>query len=130
MPSASYKKRLATALAAAALASALAVSGAHAHMAPNPCLAVRHRVLDRGLAADEYEKLRAPAPTRPGCATGVLDRGLRRRGVSGSALSRNRGPGQRPARRRRSSRWSTSRPASTPCRPSSERSPRPRCRSC
>ena len=31
MPSASYKNRLATALAAAALASALAVSGAHAH---------------------------------------------------------------------------------------------------
>jgi|SRR5215204_3658950 len=31
MPSASYRKRLATALAAAALASALAVSGAHAH---------------------------------------------------------------------------------------------------
>jgi hypothetical protein len=31
MPSASYKKRLATALAAAALASSMAVSGAHAH---------------------------------------------------------------------------------------------------
>jgi hypothetical protein len=31
MPSASYKNRLATALAAAALASAMAVSGAHAH---------------------------------------------------------------------------------------------------
>jgi hypothetical protein len=31
MPSATYKKRLATALAAAALASAMAVSGAHAH---------------------------------------------------------------------------------------------------
>ena len=31
MPSASYRKRLTTALAAAALASALAVSGAHAH---------------------------------------------------------------------------------------------------
>jgi hypothetical protein len=31
MSSASYKKRLATALAAAALASAMAVSGAHAH---------------------------------------------------------------------------------------------------
>ena len=31
MPSATFKKRLATALAAAAVASALAVSGAHAH---------------------------------------------------------------------------------------------------
>jgi hypothetical protein len=31
MPSAAYKKRLATAIAAAALASSMAVSGAHAH---------------------------------------------------------------------------------------------------
>ena len=64
MPSASYKKRLATALAAAALASALAVSGAHAQngsqSVPSPEVAPPASSIAVS-AADEYEKLRAPA---------------------------------------------------------------------
>ena len=63
MPSASYKKRLATALAAAALASALAVSGAHAHYGsqsqgsqevPPPASSIA------ASAGEEYQALRGP----------------------------------------------------------------------
>lgn len=63
MLSAAYKKRLATAFAAAALASALAVSGAHAHygsqsvrppeVAPPPSSIAAS-------AAEEYQALRSP----------------------------------------------------------------------
>jgi hypothetical protein len=73
MPSASYRKRLATALAAAALASALAVSGAHAHyglqspgsqeVAPPPSSIAAS-------AGEKYQDLRSagsgePAGSRP-----------------------------------------------------------------
>jgi hypothetical protein len=73
MPSASYKKRLATAMAAAALASAMAVSGAHAHYGsqspgsqkvPPPASSIA------ASAGEKYQDLRSagsgePAGSRP-----------------------------------------------------------------
>jgi hypothetical protein len=62
MPSATYKKRLATALAAAALASALAVSGAHAHYGsqsvPSPEAAPPPSSIAAS-AGEEYQDLRS-----------------------------------------------------------------------
>ncbi len=62
MPSATYKKRLATALAAAALASALAVSGAHAHYGsqsvPSPEVAPPASSIAAS-AGEEYQALRS-----------------------------------------------------------------------
>ena len=72
MPSATFKKRLTTALAAAALSSALAVSGAHAHPAyqyvPSPEVAPPASSIAAS-AVEEYQDLRSaglaerPRPT-------------------------------------------------------------------
>jgi hypothetical protein len=62
MPSATYMKRLTTALAAAALASALAVSGAHAHYGsqsvPPPEVAPPASSIAAS-AGEEYQALRS-----------------------------------------------------------------------
>ena len=62
MPSATYKKRLATALAAAALSSALAVSGAHAHYGSQPVPSQEVAPPASSIAAsagEEYQDLRS-----------------------------------------------------------------------
>jgi hypothetical protein len=63
MFSAAYKKRLATAMAGAALASALAVSGASAHYGTQPVSSPRVARPPSSLAAsaaEEYQALRSP----------------------------------------------------------------------